>query len=156
MYEHLFLCIGRGLSFAKWLVDAIFAVHEDFRSHKGGLLLLSEKGASLIYSSRKQGSNKRSSTYFELIVVEGMLSKVVWCSQFGFTVYSTIVQDIKIAMRLETKGIQQDGQRSHHTDVHYYFCKDSVEKVKLTIEFIRTQDMVADVFARVNKILIGV
>ena len=63
-----------------WAVDAVFAVHGDFRSHTGALLTLG-KGAAMAFSM-KQKINSKSSTEAELIGVDDALNFLVWVKQW--------------------------------------------------------------------------
>ena len=44
MDKHLILRVDEGVNIINWFVDASFAVHEDFKSHSGGILTLSRDG----------------------------------------------------------------------------------------------------------------
>ena len=80
----------------KWWADGAFAVHDDFKSHTGGLMMLG-KGAA--YStSTKQKINTKSSTEAELVAVDDVIGQVIWTRNFleaqGYDVgASTIFQD---------------------------------------------------------------
>ena len=75
---HLVLKIDAdGVPILKWYVDASFAVHEDFRSHTGGVLKASQQGGALISGSIRQKLNTRSSTEAELVGADNFMSKIV-------------------------------------------------------------------------------
>ena len=46
--DHLVLRWNGKFCVPKWHIDASFAVHEDFRSHTGGILSLSDHGGAII------------------------------------------------------------------------------------------------------------
>ena len=149
--EHLHLILNAegGLSVLKWYIDASFAIHPDFRSHTGGVMMLGDKGGAVISQSLKQKVNSRSSTEAELIGVDDMIAKVVWTSNFakmqGLRPSSTtLYQDNNAAIILETKGIASAGKRMKHLNIKYYFVKDLVERGDLNVEWCPTASMVAD------------
>ena len=80
--DHLVLRVGREIEYADWFVDASFAVHEDFRSHTGGLMMMAPDGGAIVSSSIKQQLNTRSSTEAELVAVDDMAAKVLWVKNF--------------------------------------------------------------------------
>lgn len=56
------------LNFIKWWVDASFAVHLDFWSHSGVVMMLGK--GMIMGGSRKQKINTRSSTEAEIVRVD--------------------------------------------------------------------------------------
>ena len=60
--------------------DAAFAVHEDMRSHTGGMVTMG-KGAIMSYS-RKQSLNTRSSTEAEIVAADDMVGPMLWTQRF--------------------------------------------------------------------------
>lgn len=58
---HLVLKVDEGIPVVKWFVDASFVVHDNFRSHTGRFLTLSNGGGAPISASLKQKLNTRSS-----------------------------------------------------------------------------------------------
>ena len=133
----------------KWYVDASFSVHEDFRSHTGGVLKPSLGGDVLIRGSMRQKLNTRSSTEAELVGADDFMSKIVWTSLFlkmqGLRLERNILfQDNKSAILLETKGRSSAGKWMRHLDVRYFFIKDIVDRGNLEIQHCPTESMVAD------------
>jgi aspartyl aminopeptidase len=57
-----------------WHVDAAFAVHPDYRSHKGDIMFMGE--GVIISISRKQGMYTRSATEAELVAADEV---ALWC-----------------------------------------------------------------------------
>ena len=81
--DHRFLRWNdHGLHIVNWYVDALFTVHEDFHSHTGEILILSEKGGAIIFISTKEQLNTRSSTETELVAVDDVVTKIVWTKTF--------------------------------------------------------------------------
>ena len=58
---------AESMSVIKWFSDTSFDVHEDFKSHTGGIMTLGTGAAQAV--SSKQKLNARSSTESELVAV---------------------------------------------------------------------------------------
>ena len=67
----------------KGFVDSSFAVHPDFRSHTGGVMIVD--GGARITVSRKQKLYTWSSTEAELVCVDDMMNLILWTRFFGGT-----------------------------------------------------------------------
>ena len=76
--------IDKGENLAKWYIYVSFSVHDNFCSHTGGILTISEKGRDLITSSIRKMLNFQSSTEAELIVVDENIGKVLWKIKIPF------------------------------------------------------------------------
>lgn len=139
------------LNIFKWLIDVVYAVRKNMKSHTGGVLTL-EKGA--LYSrSTKQKINTKSSTEGEIVGVDDILPQVLWTNYFmraqGYGSKETIVyQDNKSAILLENNGKLSSSKRTKHINVRYYFVKDCIEQKELKIEFLGTDDMWEDYYTK--------
>ena len=93
-----------GLSIARWYVDALFVVHEDFKSQSGGVMTLSEASGAIASGSNKQKLHTHSSTKAELVASDDFLPKILWTGKFmcaqGYNISSTLFQDNKSTMIL--------------------------------------------------------
>ena len=67
----------------KWWIDAAYEVHNDMRSHTGGVLSIG-KGAIGIYS-RNQKINTKSSTEAEVVGVDDISPHIFGLIVFGMT-----------------------------------------------------------------------
>ena len=135
------------LSNPLWWADAAFAVHQDMKSHTGGIMTLG-KGA-IQSMSRKQKLNTKSSTEAELVGADDVLGDLLWTRNFleaqGYpSKKTTLYQDNTSAILLENNGRDSAGKRSRHIDIRYFFIKDCIEKNKLEVKYCPTDDMVAD------------
>ena len=135
------------LHIIKWMVDAAFAVHPDFKSHTGATMTMGE--GSIINISRKQKLNTRSSTEAELVAVDDVVTMIFWMKYFmeeqGYEVKKNILyQDNKSAILLEKNGKKSAGKRSRALNVRYFFMTDQVEKDNVSIEHKGTEEMTAD------------
>jgi hypothetical protein len=81
------------LRVVKWYVDASFAVHPDFKSHTGAVMMLGKQAMQSI--ARKQKMNAQSSTEGELVAVDNAATMILWTKLFleaqGYEVDKNIV-----------------------------------------------------------------
>jgi hypothetical protein len=68
------------LRVVKWYVDASFAVHPDFKSHTGAVMMLGKGAMQSI--ARKQKMNVQSSTEGELVAVDDAVTMILWTILF--------------------------------------------------------------------------
>ena len=135
------------ISIVKWYVDASFAVHDDYKSQTGAVMIMGEGSVQNI--SRKQKMNTRSSTESELVAVDDVATMVLWTKLFmegqGYEIKKNIIyQDNRSAIFLESNGKRSSGKRSRALNIRYFFITDQVEKGNVKIEFCPTEEMVAD------------
>ena len=135
----------------KWYVDASFAVHDDFKSHTGGVMSMGKGAIQAI--SRKQKLNTRSSTESELVGVDDVSTMILWTKLFleeqGYEIKKNIIfQDNKSTILLETNRRESAGKRSWALNIRYFFITDQVEKGNATIEYCPTEQMVGDVLTK--------
>ena len=139
------------LQIVKWWVDASFAVHQDMRSHTGGVMSL---GKGAIYSvSTRQKLNTKSSTEAELVGVDDVMPMVLWTRQFmegqGYEIKDNVIyQDNQSSILLENNGQQSSTKRTRHLDIRYFFVTDRVRARQLRIEYCPTGDMWADIHTK--------
>lgn len=84
---------GSDLNFIRWWVDAAFAVHWDFWSHSGAVMMLGK--GMIMGGSKKQKINTRSSTEAEIIGVDNYAGPILWTNYFmeaqGFKPNKTVI-----------------------------------------------------------------
>jgi Reverse transcriptase (RNA-dependent DNA polymerase) len=136
--------------FTTW-VDASFAVHDDMRSHTGGVISFGRGG--IICKSKKQSINTKSSTEAELVGASDYLPNTVYVKMFmaaqgHHTRKATFYQDNESAIKMESNGKASCGQRSRHIDIRYFFITDHVKQQSITIEHCPTGIMLADFFTK--------
>ena len=69
-----------GTGTIRWWVDTTFAVHNDMRSHTGGVLTL---GKGVVYPcSTKHKLNTKSSMEAELVGVDYLMPQILWTRYF--------------------------------------------------------------------------
>jgi hypothetical protein len=80
MQEDVLTLKADGTCVIKWHIESSFAVHNDFKSHTGGIRTMGEGAIQTI--STKQKVNTRSSTEAELVSIDNIISKVMWTRLF--------------------------------------------------------------------------
>jgi hypothetical protein len=136
-----------GTRIIKWHVDASFAVHDDFKSHTGGVMTL---GAGAIQTvSTKQKVNTKSSTEAELVSLDDVISKVMWTKLFlqaqGYDINENIIyRDNQSSMKLEMNGKFSSSKRTRHFNIKYFFITDLISRGEVSVEYCPTGAMIAD------------
>ena len=143
-----------------WYVDAAFGVHDDMKSHTGGVLTLGTGAA--ISMSTKQKINTKSSTEAELVGVDDTLPHNIWCRNFlkaqgyhagqsedkepKFIGHTNILyQDNTSSIRLEVNGRASSSKRTRHISIRYFMVADRLKQGDIsTITHCPTDEMISD------------
>jgi len=148
-------------------VDASFAVHDNMRSHTGGVISFGTGG--LMAKSSKQKLNTKSSTEAELVGASDYLPNTIWAMNFmeaqGYPIkFSHFEQDNESAIRLEKNGRMSAGQKSRHINIRHFWIKDRLKSEKINIRHCPTEQMLSDfltkplqgnLFRRFRDVLLG-
>ena len=132
-------------------VDAAYAVHEDMKSHTGGVMSFGRGG--LLCKSTKQKLNTKSSTEAELVGASDYLPNTLWVKMFmeaqGFEIVENMFeQDNESAIKLETNGRASAGSKSRHINVRYFWIKDRTASEGIHIRHCPTLAMLGDFFTK--------
>ena len=132
-------------------VDASYAVHEDMKSHTGGVITFGRGGIAC--KSAKQKLVTKSSTEAELVGASEYLPSTLWVQHFlqaqGFPhATSYFEQDNQSAIRLERNGRASAGQRSRHINIQYFFITDRLDTDNITLRYCQTEHMLADFLSK--------
>ena len=132
-------------------VDASYAVHEDIKSHTGGVITFGRGGIAC--KSAKQKLVTKSSTEAELVGASEYLPSTLWVQHFlqsqGFPhVTSYFEQDNQSTIRLERNGHASAGQRSRHINIRYFFITDRLDMDNITLRHCQTEHMLADFLSK--------
>ena len=132
-------------------IDAAYAVHDNMRSHTGGLMSMG--WGALEAKSTKQKLNTKSSTESELVGMSDYLPYNIWWLNFltaqGYTIINnTIFQDNQSAIKMETNGRNSCTGNSRHISIRYFFVKDRVDKGEVKISYCPTELMLADYYTK--------
>jgi hypothetical protein len=145
--------IGAGsLSKIRTWVDASYGVHDDLKSHTGGVISLG-RGVGMGKSS-KQKLNTKSSTEAEVVGASDYLPNTIFLKYFleaqGYDVTENVFgQDNKSAILLEQNGRKSCGQKSRHIDNRFFFTKDRIKSGSIVVEYCPTEQMLADFLTKV-------
>jgi hypothetical protein len=131
-------------------VDASFAVHNDMKSHTGGIISLGK--GSVHVSSKKQQLMTKSSTESELVGLSDQLPQVVWTRNFlqaqGYVMGpARIFQDNQSTLALVAKG-RSTSSRTRHIAIRYFFVKDRVDSGEVEVVYKPTGEMRADIMTK--------
>jgi histone deacetylase 1/2 len=131
-------------------IDASFGVHPDLKSHTGVGVLM---GLGLIHgSSSKQKLNTKSSTEAEIVGASDGIGIGIWCRNFlieqGYDIPPIeLLQDNQSTIKLIKNG-KSNSNNTRHINIKYYFIKDLIDKKIVNLKYMRTDDMVADIFTK--------
>jgi hypothetical protein len=131
-------------------IDASFAVHQDYKSHTGGVITI---GAGPVWAkSSKQKLNSKSSTEAEIIGMSDVLSQVIWTRDFlisqGHQLEpATVFQDNLSAIALANNGSSK-AERTRHIAIRFFFVKDRIELGEVKLQHLGTDEMVADLLTK--------
>ena len=131
-------------------IDASYGVHQDMKSHTGGVISL---GRGPVYvTSAKQKLMSKSSTEAELIGVSDVLSQVIWTRDFllaqGYDVGpAKLYQDNESTIVLAEKGYSTNS-KTRHIAIRYFFVKDRIDAGEVALEHLPTEQMLADLLTK--------
>ena len=133
---------------ADWASD-----RSDRKSVTGMLVQLC--GNSVAWSSHKQKTVSLSSTESEYMALSAACQKALWCKTWldeviGTGTPITIYSDNQSAAALTRSNSYHP--RTKHIDVRHHFIKDLVRNNIIQLEYISTEDQLADILTKVmNK-----
>ena len=135
----------------KWFIDASYAIHPDMKGHTGAVFTMGEGG--IMNKSIKQKINTRSSSESELISTYDIMPDALWTKYFieaqGYTNMRTILgRDNQATILWETNGILSSTKRTKHINVRFFFVKDYVERGEVSLEYVPTDKMWADLHTK--------
>jgi hypothetical protein len=136
----------------KWWVDALFAVHPDMKSHRGGMMSLG-KGTAYQTSTR-QKLIRKSSTETELVGVNDVMPQILWTQYFleaqGYGVEDSLVyQDKQSTILLEENGRASSlSKQMRHIEIRYFFVTDRIITGEVKVEYCPTGKMLEDFFTK--------
>ena len=149
--KDLFLCIELSDDLLILIfIDASFGVHPNLKSHTGTATII---GLGLIHgSSTKQKLNTKSSTEAEIVGASDGIGTAIWSRNFlteqGYKVPPIeLLQDNQSTIKLINNG-KSNSNNTRHINIKYYFIKDLIERKEVNLKYMKTEDMVADIFTK--------
>ena len=131
-------------------IDASYGVHGDGKSHSGMTVTLG--GGPIYVKSTKQKIVTKSSTESELVALSDGASVVIWGRDFLLAQGeklgpAVIYQDNMSTMALVDKGAS-GSERTKHIKIRYFWVKDRVQSGEIKVEYMPTEEMVADILTK--------
>ena len=129
--------------------DASYANSYDSRSMSGFGILLS--GSLISWYSHTQSVVALSTAEAEYIALTDIAKKVVWMklllSELGHPQADVVVfEDNQASIRIAKNP--QDHKRTKHIRPHYHYIRDQIKDGILRLEYIPTQNQLADIFTK--------
>ena len=136
---------------SSWFVDGAFAVHNDMKSHTGGVSMMGKGAVNSV--SAKQKINTKSGTEAELIAADDCSGLIVWTKCFleaqGYKLEDNILcQDNRSAISSEENGKESSGKRTRHIDTRCFFLTDRIKMKEPRVAHAGTEDVIADCFTK--------
>ena len=134
--------------------DASYACHDDGKSRTGGCIGF--PGAFFIFISCKQSIVTKSSTEAELVAINEVVDHLVWLTALlreleVIAVHAPVLfQDNRSAIILSESG-RGSFRRSKHIDVRFFYVYDLVKDGKLTLQWLGTKDLPADLLTKPKR-----
>lgn len=131
--------------------DADYASETDKRrSCTGFVVKLAD--AAISWHSKRQEIVAVSSTEAEYIALSTTVKETLWISQFIHELTNIDMQPVQIycdnTSTIKLAKTDAYRERTKHIDVRFHHIRDNIEKRQIAIDFISTQDMVADVLTK--------
>ena len=132
-------------------VDSSYAVHDNMRSHTGGLVSFGIGAAHTRSTTSK--INVKSATESELVSASEYLPYTIWFKHFmeeqGYKIKDNVLyQDNKSAILMEINGRNSCTGNSRHIHIRYFWMKDRVDNKEVRVEYLPTHIMLADYFTK--------
>lgn len=134
----------------KMFTDSDFAGNDDRKSTSGFIALLNN--APITWYSRRQQVVALSTMEAEYVALasatqEGLyLQQVLNAMNIKFTM--KVCVDNQSCLSFASNG-KVPGRNAKHISIKFHFIKDLVEKGKLSLEYVASEDNVADIFTKV-------
>lgn len=127
--------------------DADYASDVDKRRSCTGYII-KLAGAAISWHSKRQEVVALSSTEAEYIALSTTAKEIIWISQFIHEISGVNTQPVRVycdntsAIKLAKTDAYRE--RTKHIDVRYHQLRNWIEEGKISIDFLSTNDMVAD------------
>lgn len=134
-------------------VDASYAVHKDAKGQSGRVVAIGNIGGPAIVKTTKQHLVALSSTEAELISLAESTTDVLMMKRIlrflGVKSSRTVVfQDNKSTKHMAELGRGGKSGNSKHIGVRYFFIKQHIDNGDLTLEYLPTEEMTADILTK--------
>jgi hypothetical protein len=132
-------------------VDASHAVHDDFKSHTGSLIVMGDK-TIVHFKTSKQRLNTKASTESELVAASDSLPQLIYLKEFieeilNHDVNATLLQDNTSTIALIKAG-KPLSESTRHINIRFFYVHDYQSKGIVLVKHCGTDDMMADGFTK--------
>jgi hypothetical protein len=131
-------------------IDAAYGVHEDGKSHSGLSICLGF--GSVLSKSTKQQLVTKSSTEAELVAESDFASIAIFCKEFliaqGEEVSEAVIYQDNMSTIAMLKNGGSKSDRTRHMNVRYFWTKERVDNGDISIMYIPTDEMIADILTK--------
>lgn len=109
-------------------------------------------GAAISYQSKKQKTTALSSMEAEYIAVAELVQEVLWLSglyqELGIQLSTPILinEDNQSCIAYSKNDVNHG--RAKHIDIKYHFVKDLIKEGKIKLQYIESNDNIADIFTK--------
>lgn len=131
--------------------DSDYGGDVETRRSTSGFAFLIGNG-TISWSSERQKSVALSTTEAEYVAASNAIRELIWLqrltgeltqNQFGATKF---FMDNQSAIRLVKNPVLH--KRSKHIDIRYHFVREQFKEEKFSLDYVRTDDQVADIFTK--------
>jgi hypothetical protein len=133
-------------------IDASYGIHQDFKSHTGGITTFGNGCGPIHAKSTKQKLMSKSSTEAELIghsdyAPQGIATRDFMAGQ-GYEMKPVdIRQDNLSTIALVRKGYPTS-EHTRHINIRFFFLKDLLDRGEIKITHTPAKDMIADILTK--------
>ncbi len=130
--------------------DASYAENRKDRKSTSGYIFLKANGA-ISWKSKKQPIVSLSSMEAEYIALTSAAKEAMWLQKLNFEIEEKaeailIYEDNQSTIKTASEEIYND--RSKHIDVRYHFIREKVRNNQIKVEYLPTEDMIADALTK--------
>ena len=140
-----------GVLIFKWWVDSLYSMHNGYQIHTGDLISLL-KGYPYSKSSNHK-LNMKSSTKDELVVLDDIMTMILWNMYFmesqGYHITEkNLNQDNQSTMLLSSNVKASRGKRTKRINIRYLLVTDQITNKEISVEYCPTDDMLGYFFTK--------
>ena len=127
--------------------DADWAGDQDDQKSTSGYVMLYGNGP-VTWASRKQGANALSTLESEYIAAANAIQEVKWLRRLLASI--NLNEESSVILRCDNQGMikystnVEQHRRTKHIDNKYHFVKDEIEGGRVTMEYVPTDEQLAD------------
>lgn len=131
--------------------DADYAGDMDTRRSTSGFAFIFGGGV-ISWGSERQKSVSLSTTESEYMAASLCVQELIWLRKMFYEILDQ--GELKIALHMDNQSAirlvknPEFHKRSKHIDIRYHFIRECFEKGLFTLDYISTEEMIADVFTK--------